>query len=351
MRNVGNCIQVMTKSKRSRGLELIGKSSKSFENILIELIESTKPSMIGIAVAYVSTYGFFKLKSILDEYSIKNVVLLTCTKDYVTEPEALSYALESKWSVRVLNPTEGIFHAKIYIGAQSTNVKSMKELSMLMVGSSNLSKNGMYINTECMYWTKSKKELQTYKEIWLKCIKRSTKLTTKELEQYITHYEEHNKDLSGEQKRRLGLQEALDSGENPDLKNAKVSWVGLETITGEYQFQLEFPRESGLALQRLFDKVSKDNVAQIFYEGEGSFEFTLRVYQNNQKRLGCKPSVPMVEWIRENKRGIMKIEYRASLHRLYYKVLTDEKEIAHLIKETEQLGNLDHTSTRKCGWI
>ena len=33
---------------------------------------------------------------------------------------------------------------------------------------------------------------------------------------------------------------------------ASVAWAGLQSFTGEYNLQVEFPKEAGLVLQRIF---------------------------------------------------------------------------------------------------
>lgn len=70
----------------------------------------TKPSVVGLAVAYVSASGFGLVKNILEEGEVGEVRLVADTKDGVTHPKALEGALESGWKVRIVDSLAGTFH-------------------------------------------------------------------------------------------------------------------------------------------------------------------------------------------------------------------------------------------------
>ena len=56
-------------------------------------IMRVKPSVVGLAVAYVSVFGFNLVKKILDEGGVTEVRLVTDIKDCVTHPKALENAM------------------------------------------------------------------------------------------------------------------------------------------------------------------------------------------------------------------------------------------------------------------
>ena len=89
-----------------------GIKGNTYETLFRRQIKRVKPPAVGMAVAYVSVYGFNIVNNILREGGVEEVRLVTDTKDGVTHPKALQRAVDSGWSVRVVDDLMGTFHPK-----------------------------------------------------------------------------------------------------------------------------------------------------------------------------------------------------------------------------------------------
>src|ERR1700756_4419847 len=115
-----------------------GITGNTYKALFRKQILHVKPSVFGMAVAYVSTSGFNLVKKIFDESDVGEVRLVTDTKDGVTHPKALQHAVDSGWNVRVVNTLAGTFHPKLYVGAAAfDNSSGFSGISMTITGSPN----------------------------------------------------------------------------------------------------------------------------------------------------------------------------------------------------------------------
>src|SRR6185437_712511 len=116
-----------------------GINGDTYKALFRKQILHVKPSVFGMAVAYVSSSGFGLVKKILEEGSVGQVRLVADTKDGVTHPKALEAAVNSGWEVRVVDTLAGTFHPKLYVGANAFDEKAgLNGLSLAITGSQNL---------------------------------------------------------------------------------------------------------------------------------------------------------------------------------------------------------------------
>ena len=71
------------------GVATTGISGNTYKTLFRRHIMRAKPAAVGMAVAYVSVYGFNLVKKMLDHGGVGEVRLVTDTKDGVTHPKAL----------------------------------------------------------------------------------------------------------------------------------------------------------------------------------------------------------------------------------------------------------------------
>ena len=64
---------------------------------------------------------------------------------------------------------------------------------------------------------------------------------------------------------------------------ASVAWAGLQSFTGEYRLQVEFPKEAGLVLQRIFLNVANGTDVDILC-ADGEFVNSVTV---STRTMGC----------------------------------------------------------------
>ena len=136
------------------GVTTTGIKGNTYETLFRRQINRMKPPAVGMAVAYVSVYGFSLVKKILHEGGVEEVRLVTDTKDRVTHPKALRRAVDSGWNVRVVDDLTGTFHPKLYVGgARFGGPAGVANLSLAIMGSPNISRNGFRRNGECVFWS------------------------------------------------------------------------------------------------------------------------------------------------------------------------------------------------------
>lgn len=136
----------------TNGVTTTGLKGKTYETLFRRQIKRVKPPAVGMAVAYVSVYGFNLVKKILHEGGVEEVRLVTDTRDGVTHPKALQRAVDSGWNVRVVDDLTGTFHPKLYVGgAGFGGPGGVANLSLAIMGSPNISRNGFRRNGECVF--------------------------------------------------------------------------------------------------------------------------------------------------------------------------------------------------------
>ena len=345
-----------------------GITGNTYKALFRRQIFRVKPPVVGMAVAYVSASGFSLAKTILDEAGVGEVRLVTDTKDGVTHPKALQSAIDSGWKVRVVNSLAGTFHPKLYVGAASFDkAAGLADLSLAITGSPNLSHRGFLKNGECVFWSTTPHSRKSVAKAWLDCWNAGVPATVPRLAAYEKYFALRNRHRKPDDMVALGIADTLpENGDGVPKKGirppkpehkaiseaaASIAWAGLQSFTGAYNLQVEFPKEAGLVLQRIFEHLSKDDVIDIVCADGKVRTFKYRFYvDNGMFRLNIPNLTPLVAWAREHKQGIAYIEYNAPQRALYFEILRPGQSMMDIVHRSLALGTWGRTPTRLYGW-
>lgn len=346
-----------------------GITGNTYKALFREQMLSAKPSVVGMAVAYVSASGFHLVKRILEESGVSEVRLVTDTKDGVTHPKALEGAVASGWGVRVVDSLKGTFHPKLYVGADRfDSTKGVSGLSLAIAGSPNLSHGAFLNNGECTFWSVSPHHRDSAAQAWLDCWNVGVPLTKTTLKDYERYFALRNRHRKPEDLVALGVADDLPNATSsglppkgatppkPEQKAipetaASVAWAGLQSFTGEYNLQVEFPKEAGLVLRRVFGKPSKDGSIDILCADGAVRTFKYKYYDHNGMfRLNVPNSAPLVDWARTNKTGIACVEHDEDERILSFEILPPGQSLMDVVDRSLALGTWGRTPTRLYGW-
>ena len=346
-----------------------GIKGRTYKALFRRHIRQVKPPAVGMAVAYVSVYGFNLVKKILDEGGVKKVRLVTDTKDGVTHPKALRGAVDSGWKVRVVDNPMGTFHPKLYVGGTGFGGSAgVANLSLAITGSPNISRNGFLRNGECVFWSVAPHAVNSAARAWHDCWQAGVPATAAKLSEYERAFALRNRSRKPQDLVALGVVDRLPAlvdgvpkkgvaPPNKDLKiiseaTASLVWAGLRSFTGARTFQVEFPKEAGQVLQRIFADHTQVAAAVPILCSDGEVRtFKFGFYGNNRMfRLNIPNATPLVEWARKRKDGIAFVEYNEANGGLYFEILRQGERMEDIVGRSFAFGTWGRTRTRLYGW-
>ena len=345
-----------------------GMIGNTYKALFRKQILRVKPPAVGMAVAYVSASGFSLVKKILDEGGVGEVRLVTDTRDGVTHPKALQSAVDSGWNVRVVDNLAGTFHPKLYVGgAGFDEAAGVADLTLAITGSPNLSHGGFLKNGECVFWSAAPHSRKSVARAWRNCWNAGVPATAERLAAYEKYFALRNRYRKPEDMVTLGIADSLPANTDGAPKKgvtppktaykaiseaaASVAWAGLQSFTGAYNLQVEFPKEAGLVLLRIFKHLSGDDTIEILCADTEVRTFKYRFYEDNGMfRLNIPNSTPLVTWAREHKQGIACVEYSEARGALYFEVLPPGQSMMDIVDRSLALGTWGRTPTRLFGW-
>lgn len=346
-----------------------GMTGNTYKALFRKQILRVKPPVVGMAVAYVSSSGFNLVKKILDEGGVAEVRLVTDTKDGVTHPKALQGAVDSGWKVRVVDSLAGTFHPKLYVGADGfDDGAGLSGISLAIAGSPNLSHGAFLKNGECAFWTIAPHSRKSAGQAWLECWNVGVPLTKAKLKDYEKYFAFRNRHRKPEDLVVLGVADSMPEtitdgspkrGVTPPKSEqmaisetaASAAWAGLQSFTGEYNLQVEFPKEAGIVLRRVFGTPSKDGTVDMLCADGIVRTFKYKYYDHNGMfRLNVPNSTPLVEWARANKVGIAYVEHDEGRDILYFEILPPGQPLMDVVDRSLALGTWGRTPTRLYGW-
>ena len=345
-----------------------GIAGTTYRTLFRRQILRVQPRVLGMAVAYVSASGFSLVKSILDEGGIGEVRLVTDTKDGVTHPRALQSAVECGWNVRVVNGLDGTFHPKLYVGAERFDDDAgIVDVSLAIAGSPNISHGAFLKNGECVFWSSSAHHGRSAAKAWLECWNAGDAATEARIRDYERYFEQRNRYRKPDDLVAMGIADNIP--ENVDGVPAKgvrppkpqhkaiseaaasVAWAGLESFTGEYMFQVEFPKGAGEVLRRIFGDLSDGDSVEMLCTDDVTREFKYKYYPDNGMfRLNIPRSAPFVDWAREHKRGIAHVEHRGTHEGFHFAIVRPGQAMLEVLERSLALGTWGRTRTRLYGW-
>jgi hypothetical protein len=336
-----------------------------FAALLKRGVEQEGTEAIGMAVAYVSVQGFTFAKSLMTKNGISDIRMVTDISDCVTHPNALEFALESGWRVRVVD-AESTFHPKFYVGGHHFDkMESLVRPSFVIVSSGNLSYSALNRNAECSYINTSgasSSSVATWSKLW----GIGEPATAKIIFDYRKSFSERNKHRPIRDLRTLGITDAPLSGAKdasgkkisppPDdqkaisKEGASAAWAGLETITGDYTLQVEFPRKAAIVMKRLLPSLVGGGGVELVCADGITRKFTFSFYgDNGMFRLNIPNDTPNAVWARANRIGIALVE-ADSIGVLHFRILLPGNALDNAIEHSVALGTWGRTPTRLYGW-
>lgn len=327
-----------------------------------------RPRVVGIAAAFVSTDGVDQIMTIFRRCGNPACRLVAGVDNAITHPEALYTARDKGWQVRLGKAPKGIFHPKLIVaGAGFARTGMLTDLSCVYVGSSNLTNGGLQTNVECGFLSSADGCISSasiaFAELW------STARTASDIE--LRNYSAR----FAERSRRRKLAEMIDIGiadtrpitrrqsdllkTEPPVKPAigstfsNTAWTGLQSFTGEYRFQIEFPRSAGKVISRLVRRAGLRGIVDVYCpDDETTRSMQYKFYKDNSMfRLNVPNDVPGVDWARKHRNGLALVEKGleggAMLRLTILKPGSEESEI---IGRSVALGTWGRTTTRLYGW-
>jgi hypothetical protein len=343
-----------------------GIAGRSFKRILRSGLSSTRPKAIGIAVAYVSVAGFDYIKALVDALKIKHLRLVTDTRDAITHPLALARALNEGWDVRVIDHLSGTFHPKLFIGGSTFNDDSgVADICFVVVGSANLSAAALNKNGECSYVCFGDAPTVSAGVAWKECWDIGSPLNEARLAQYEAYFAARNRHRRVADLVALGVSDGdvpkTDGKPRKFLKApppkdraiantvATTAWTGLQSFTGEYDLQVEFPKDAGEVLARILKQIAVGDKADLLCDDGQTRQFIFRFYRGNGMwRLNVPNSTPNAPWARQHKDGIAVVEGGSGAIR--FRIIKSGSELLEIADRSMALGTWGKTSKRLYGW-
>jgi len=133
---------------------------------------------------------------------------------------------------------------------------------------------------------------------------------------------------------------------------AGAAWAGLESFTGDYQFQVEFPQAAGIVLNRIIGGSSSSKVPILCTTDNTVREMTYRYYTDNGMfRLNIPNDTPGVHRARKSHKGIALIEVSERPDVIaQLTIVPPGRTLEQIIRRSTLLGTWGSTSTRNYGW-
>jgi HKD family nuclease len=348
---------------------LSGVGTTHFHDRLRQLFIRERPRVVGVAAAFVSTEGVQKLVEILRRCGSPDCRLIAGIDNAVTHPEALYAARDHGWKLRIGKRLKGIFHPKLVVaGKNFSRNGTIQKLCCVYVGSSNLTTGGFSANVECGFIADASGSMVTaanaFSELW----NAANPATDAALVNYAARFAEHSRRRAVSELADLGINDSQPVPRRPsDLraqqppsrpaigsKFAVAAWAGLESFTGEYRFQVEFPRDAGQVISQLISTHgSADGLIDVYCsDDESTRPMKFKFYTDNSMfRLNVPNDVPGVDWARKHKDGLAVVEQGPpGGAQLRIRLLKPGADASEVIGRSAALGTWGRTSTRSYGW-
>lgn len=284
-------------------------------------------------------------------------------------PNALERSRGDGWHVRVVDNLPVTFHPKLHVGGANFNdVGAITDLSLAITGSPNLSRNGFQKNGECVFWSDATHIRRSAAKAWLDCWNTGVDLTDDRLDAYERRFAVQNRNRKLNDMIALGVADSFPETDDGvprrstappkhELKAisetaATVAWAGLQSFTGEYTLQVEFPKAAARVLNRNFDSLMPHgNTIDIKCADGETRQVRFKFYPDNGMfRLNVPNSAPLVDWARANRQGIAYVEICEAQNSIYFEILRPGQSMTDILAHSLALGTWGRTPTRLYGW-
>jgi HKD family nuclease len=332
------------------------------------VLRNCKPKAVAIASAFVSVNGFRTMRDLLR--NVEKCRLIAGIDHAITHPQALFDAFNSGWEVRLATGRTGIFHPKfILLGEKFDRKGLMNGMCGTYVGSSNLTKGGLTRNVECGIIDQGNDCLADIAVCFQSLWSVSEPAREQNLKNYAAIFADRSRSRRVKELNDLGINDfdATD-GSIEDLSEIEVpvafavgpafsvcAWVGLQSFTGEFRFQVEFPKNAGLVVrQMLQDHQANDGRVDVLcIDSTSVVTMQYKFYEKNGMfRLNIPNDAPGVQWARANKDGIavIKVGLKGGAP-LQLQILPPGEASNEIISRSLAMGTWGRTPTRIYGWF
>jgi len=233
-----------------------------------------------------------------------------------------------------------------------------------------MTRGGLIANVECGIISREAADVAAYAEAFKTLWLNGERLTPDMLAAYGIKFAKRNRKRTAKDLAFLGVvdhpeqltvsavdlraQAAPNDNERAiETTVATTAWAGLQSFTGEYQFQVEFPRAAGEVIQSIVGASSEDQKVLVDCEDGVPRLMNFHFYeQNSMFRLNIPFDVPFVEWARANHDGIAVVsEGRLPGPPLRLRIVKPGPQMDEVIRRSVALGTWGKTPTRLYGWM
>lgn len=347
-----------------------GLATQSALHEISEMVLRARPRAIGIASAFVSIKGVEKLAKAISAAGDVRCRLIAGTDHEITHPMALALAQSLGWQLRLGAAKAGIFHPKMLVGGQSfTREGGVKAAQCIYIGSSNLTVAGLEKSVECGVFDEGGPCGPSASDAFAAMWTSARMATDATLRSYAAAFAETARKRTSTELRTLGV---ADGAEGPvsakDLKKLKpptyaaiddqfavCAWAGLQSFTGEFRFQVEFPKDAGRVVSQLVAKQrARGGKVNVYCPDDGITRPMQYAYyrDNGMFRLNIPNDVPGVDWARAHRDGIALVESGpAGGAPLRLRLLRPGDAASEVVAKSIALGAWGKTTTRGYGWF
>lgn len=349
---------------------LSGLGKHSLQDALRTTLKQTNPKVIGIASAFVSVTGVQELVKILGSCGKPKCLLIAGIDNSITHPESLYMARRFGWQVKLGVSPSGIFHPKLIIAGMSLSRSSkIGGVRSVYVGSSNLTAGGLCKNLECGLIAEYDNCPESAAASFLQMWDIAEQATDDAIRNYSARFAECARARKVIELEHLGVSETQTIPSNPKgLRRRKppaqpalgtdfavAAWAGLQSFTGGFRFQLEFPKAAAAVIRRLIPRSrQKKAKVDVFCPDDGTTRsMQYGFYEDNGMfRLNIPNDAPGVGWARVHKDGIAFIERGPTGGApLRLRIMEPSAEVTEIIGRSVALGTWGRTPTRIFGWF
>jgi hypothetical protein len=356
----------------TQSIVLSGTGGDTYRTMLDRNLRRIRPRAIGVVSAFVSAAGMKDLSRIAEHAGSLDCRLVAGTDHAVTHPRALSLAIDHGWHVRLGRAVDrrGIFHPKLLVAGMNFGRDGVvRDISFLYIGSSNLTAGGLDRNVECGLMADDRDCTDSASAIFAQIWSAARPATPRELLDYSAHFAECSRKRSLSELLSLGIgdvnrfptglaylaQETPPSDPAIELRFAVAAWAGLQSFTGAFRFQVEFPRRAGEVIAMLSrPHTGLHGQVDVYCPEDGSTRtMQYRFYADNSMfRLNIPNDVPGVAWARQNHTGLAIVERGiAGGAPLSLRILEPGREADDIAGRSVALGTWGRTRTRTYGWF
>lgn len=331
---------------------------------IAEIVGNSRTGRLFFASAYASWQGVTTIDDILSDEGVDDCAAVFGLDGYVTDPAAIELAQDLGWELQLVEQSGHPFHPKMGIAGGQSSSPYIDGADEGYIGSANFTQGGLETNVEAGIVTEEEEIVSQLREMARQFWEMSQAPKDVDIDSYASRYAKIERSRPNEQT-QPGKGESSPSGDTSEVsvppeiptyspEYATTAWVGLESFTGDYTFQIEFPRTPATVVREL---IGDDEGAVMVECSDGIREMDFGFYRDNQMfRLNVPNDVRGVERARREETGIALIEKAEdSVAPIKLSILFDNppsgRTASETIERSKRIGSLGETPTRLYGWF